>query len=199
MSRRILEKWSDCLVTTGRQPAAGTLDDFERILDDASDERPLQELLAALPVLLGPLAKPGGDYWCLDRPELGAEYVPDFLLASITSVGFKWVAIELESPNARMLTKAGLPARKLATALGQVRDWRSWLADNVAYARDERGLEDIDGRCEAFVIIGRRSNLDAKQARRYRALSTDGVTVMTYDRLHDTIRNSIRTGKHYYG
>ena len=199
MSKHVLEKWTDCLVAEGREPAPETLDDFERVLADAADERPLQTFLAGSPVLLGPLAPPGGNYWCLDRPEFGAEYIPDFLLASTTSVGFKWVAIELENPNQKALTKAGLPARKLAEALGQVRDWRTWLTDNVAYAREERGLKDIDGNCKALVIIGRRSSLDPKQIKKYRALSADEVTVMSYDRLHDTIRNSSRNRKIQHG
>lgn len=199
MASRVLGKWSDCLVAAGREPAAETVDEFERVLDDAVDERPLQELLASSPVLLGPLVPPGGSYWCLDRPQLGAEYIPDFLLATITSVGFKWVAIELESPNARALTKAALPANKLASALGQLRDWRTWLTENIAYARQERGLHDIDGTCEAFVVIGRRSTLDPRQIKKYRALSNDGVTVMSYDRLLDSIRNSSYGGETHNG
>ena len=199
MSTRVLEKWADCLVTSGREPAPETVDEFERVLADAVDERPLQQLLASCPVLLGPLVPPGGSVWCLDRPELGAEFVPDFLLATATSVGFRWVAIELESPNVKALTKAGLPARKLADALGQVRDWRMWLTDNVAYAREERGLKDIDGNCEAFVVIGRRSSLDPKQVKKYRGLSTDALTVMSYDRLLDSIKNSSHSGKKHNG
>ncbi len=194
MRRDILEKWTDCVVTAGREPASETLDDFERVLDDAADERPLQRLLAVSPTLLGPLVPPGGTYWCLDRPQLGAEYIPDFLLASITSIGFRWVAIELESPNEKALTRAGVPARKLAGALSQVRDWRTWLTENTAYARSELGLKDIAGTCDAFVIIGRRNSLDPKQITKYRALSADGVTVMSYDRLRDTIRNSTHRG-----
>ena len=192
MSGPVLEKWPDSVVTAGREPVAENLADFEAVLGDASDERPIQKLLASSPVLLGPLVPAGGTYWCLDRPRLGAEYVPDFLLATVTSVGFRWLAIELESPVARALTKRGLPARKLAEALGQVRDWRTWLSENVSYARDERGLKDIDGSCDAVVVIGRRSTLDPKQITRYRALSTNGLTVMSYDRLGDTIRNSVR-------
>ena len=192
MNRHILEKWSHCVVTAGREPVAESLGDFEAVLGDASDERPIQQLLAASPTLLGPLVPPGGRFWCLDRPKLGAEYVPDFLLATSTSVGFKWLAVELESPMAKALTKDGLPARKLAAALGQVRDWRVWLSENVSYARGERGLKDIDGNCNAVVVIGRRSTLDPGQIKRYRALSTSGLTVMSYDRLTDTIRNSVR-------
>lgn len=199
MNGRVLEKWSDCVVTTGREPVPENFDDFERVLGDAPDERPIQQLLAASPMLLGPLVPLGGTYWCLDRPQLGAEYVPDFLFATVTSVGFKWLAIELENPTVKALTKAGLPARKLAEALGQVRDWRVWLSDNVAYARDERGLKDINGNLDAVVIIGRRGSLDPKQAKTYRALSTARTTVMPYDRLGDTIRNSVHSGKIGHG
>ena len=194
MTASVLEKWTDCVITVGREPARDIVDEFERVLGDAVDERPLQRFFASAPVLLGPLAPPGGSYWCLDRPRLGAEFVPDFLLASATSAGFRWIAIELESPAVKALTKAGLPARKLGDALGQIRDWRTWLTDNVAYARQERGLKDIDGNCEAIVVIGRRSSLDPKQVKRYRALSTDGIAVMSYDRLHDSMRSSNNRG-----
>ena len=100
--------------------------------------------------------------------------------------------IELESPTERALTKAGLPGKKLAEALKQVRDWRTWLTDNVAYAREERGLKDIDGSCQSYVVIGRRGSLDASQIKVYRALSTDGITVMSYDRLVDQMKRGTR-------
>ena len=191
---RNLQRWADCLVRAGREPAPAMIEEFERVLADAVDERPLQRFFALAPMLLGPLALPGGSYWCLDRPRLGAEFVPDFLLASATSAGFGWTAIELESPTAKALTKAGRPARKLADALGQIRDWRMWLTDNVAYARQERGLEDIDGNCAAIVVIGRRRSLDPQHVKKYRALSRDGIAVMSYDRLHDSMRNSSNHG-----
>lgn len=199
MSKHVLEKWMKYQVATGREPAAQTVDDFERVLGDATDERPLQTLLATFPVLLGPLAHPGGAIWCLDRPRLGSEFVPDFLLASITSVGFQWTMIELESPSEKPLTKAGLPAKKLAEAFRQIRDWRTWLTDNVAYARGELGLKDIDANCPAFVVIGRRGSLDPKQVKTYRALSADGVTVMTYDRLLEHMNRASRGRQAQHG
>ncbi|MBR0742631.1 DUF4263 domain-containing protein [Bradyrhizobium japonicum] len=189
---RLLEKWMECCVIGGPEPAARTVDDFERVLSDARDERSLQEFLASFPTLLTPLAPIGGSVWCLDRPRFGSELIPDFLLASTTSVGFRWAMIELESPNEPALTRAGLPAKKLAEALKQIRDWRTWLSDNVAYARAERGLTDIEANCPAYVIIGRRVGLDPKQAKTYRALSTDGVTVMSYDRLVEQMRRGTR-------
>lgn len=199
MSRQVLEKWMQHRVTAGREPAAETVDDFERVLGDAPDERPLQTFLASFPLALSPLAPPGGTIWCLDRPRLGSELVPDFLLASITSVGFRWAMVELESPNEKPLTKAGLPAKKLAEALKQVRDWRTWLTDNVAYARGELGLKDIEANCAAYIIIGRRGGSDPKQVKTYRALSTDGTTVMSYDRLLDQMNRAARKSQTQHG
>ncbi len=192
MSKRVLEKWTQCRVSAGREPAVEIVDDFERVLGDAPDERPLQTLLRSIPMLLGPLAPAGGTLWCLDRPRLGSEFVPDFLLASSTSAGFRWAMVELESPNERTLTKAGLPAKKLAEALKQIRDWRTWLTDNVGYARGELGLKEIEGNCSAYIVIGRRSRLDPKQIKTYRALSEDRTTVMSYDRLLEHMNRTAR-------
>jgi len=188
--KRTLDKWTACFVGRDREPSAAAVDEFDRVLSDAADERPLQTFLASHPVLLAPLLPPGGAFWCLDRPRFGAEWIPDFLLASVTSVGFLWVLIELESPNRNALTKGGLPALKLAEAQRQVRDWRTWLTDNVAYARGQLGLTDIEGTCRAYIVIGRRGGLDPKHAKTFRALSTDHTTVMSYDRLRDAMRGS---------
>ena len=107
--------------------------------------------------------------------------------------------IELEGPNEKVLTKSGLPTKKLAGAQKQVRDWRTWLTDNVAYARSELGLRDIEARCPAYIIIGRRTALDPKQAKEYVALSADGTTVMSYDRLRDLVGRSARNGENPNG
>ena len=37
------------------------------------------------------------------------------------------------------------------------------------YAREGLGLKDVDANCMAFIIIGRRSSLDPKQIKKYRA------------------------------
>lgn len=182
-----LVRWSAQRCPPNRSSHPAVVEEFDRILSDAQDESTLQTFLASHPSLLGPLASPGGTYWCLDRPRLGAELIPDFLLASYTSAGFAWVMIELEGPNERILTKSGLPARKLAEALKQVRDWRAWLKANVGYARDQLGLRGIDAEGPAYILIGRRSGIHPKQADVYRALSDNRTVVMTYDRLRDLI------------
>ena len=112
-----MERWSEQLVSCNREPAKEIVDEFDSVLSDARDEKPLQTFLASNPSLLSSLSQPGGAYWCLDRPRLGSEYIPDFLLASQTSVGIQWAMIELESPLEKVLTKAGVPAKKAAEGL----------------------------------------------------------------------------------
>ncbi len=58
-NRLALEKWAQCRVA-GREPdAKKILDDFERVLSDAADERPLQTFFASFPIALAPLAPAG--------------------------------------------------------------------------------------------------------------------------------------------
>jgi hypothetical protein len=165
------------------------IDLFEATLLEACDEKPLQLFLASHCNLLSCLLPPGESMWCFDRPRFGGEFIPDFLVVTRNSTGFQWVMIELESPTKSPLTKAGLPTAKLNEALTQVRDWRSWLRLNIAYAQNQLGLSDLHAEAHAYVVIGRRSMLEVKHIRRYQELSTDKTGVMSYDRLLDTIKS----------
>ncbi|GJM05890.1 MAG: hypothetical protein DHS20C09_18860 [marine bacterium B5-7] len=182
------ECWSNQFIETSKETAKEIVEEYDTVLSDSRDEKPLQLFLASNPSLLSALAPPGGSYWCLDRPRFGSEFVPDFLLASQTSVGIQWGMIELESPLEKALTKAGLPAKKTAEGLKQIRDWRNWLRDNVSYARTQLGLKDIDAECVSYLIIGRRSTLDPKLVKIYRELSDNNTIVMSYDRIRDLVR-----------
>lgn len=95
--------------------------------------------------------------------------------------------VEIESPAARPLTQVGLPASKLNQALGQVRDWRSWIRTNIAYAHTELGFVGLTAESPAIIVIGRRDGLDQAHALKWRELSDNLTQVMTYDRLLETI------------
>ena len=166
-------------------PSRAVVSAYESTLAQAVDERPMQTFLAANPVMLRLLANGGHDFWCWDRPRFGSELVPDFLLCGRNSAGFHWTMIELESPQKPPLIKAGRPSAKLNEALSQIRDWRVWLRENVAYAQRQLGFRQLHAECAAIAIIGRRNQIEAKHSLRYRELSRDQVTVMTYDRLTD--------------
>src|SRR5690349_20002958 len=112
MSAQTLDPWpcQRCLLHVS---ALHLTEAFTHALSDAADESPLQTSLACHPNLLTCLLPPGRDAWCWDRPRLGSEWIPDFLLCTRNSTGFQWVIVELESTTARPLTQAGLPSGKL--------------------------------------------------------------------------------------
>jgi hypothetical protein len=180
------EPWPEhyVLATT---PSVADLDALNTVIADARSEQPLQEFLAARPVILRCIVPPAPDVWLFDRRKLGSEFIPDFLVAYRNSVGINWVLVELESPAAQTLTGRGRPAAKLNEALGQLRDWRIWLRQNIAYAHAQLGLRGIDAEAAGIVIIGRRSGLKPANVGRYRELSNTTETIMSYDRLADMV------------
>ncbi|HET8579443.1 MAG TPA: Shedu anti-phage system protein SduA domain-containing protein [Nitrospiraceae bacterium] len=169
-----------------RHASQAERDQFRLVLNDASSEGPLQTFLATHPCLLIRMLPPGTNILLYDRPKLGSEYIPDFLISVTNSQGPLWTSIELESPTAPALTNSGEMAAKLARAVGQINDWRDWLRDNVAYARATIGLKGISNEITAWIVIGRRRPMNNRQQRRYAALNRMGFTVLSYDRLLDT-------------
>lgn len=167
------------------QPRQTERDEFRQILNDSVDEGPIQTFLAEHASFLIRLLPPGAKVLVYDRPKLGSEYIPDFLISVTSSQGPQWTCIELESPTRRSLTKSGQMSAKLAHAIGQINDWRDWLRDNIAYARAELGLKGISGELAACIIIGRRAVMNNHQQKRYAALNRMGFTVLSYDRLLD--------------
>jgi hypothetical protein len=176
------QPWPDKYVEH-RIPSDLNVTDYTTIVEAAVDERPLQAYFAEVPSFLRQLIPSCIDFWCFDRLSFGGELVPDFLLCYRNSRGLNWAYVELESPAVPPLTKAGRPSAKLNEAVAQISDWRNWLRDNISYAREHLGLKQIDAEAHGIVLIGRRQHINPKHALKYRALSSDKTSVMTYDRL----------------
>lgn len=155
------------------------------LLSDARDEKPLQTYLFRHPAFFYRFLPPGKNSKVHDRPKLGAEYIPDFLISVQNSAGSHWACVELESPTALPLTKAGELGSKLNHAIGQLNDWREWLRDNIAYARTQLNLKRVSAEMDAWIVIGRRHSMNENQLKRYSALKRLGVQVMSFDRLID--------------
>jgi hypothetical protein len=101
--------------------------------------------------------------------------------------------VELESPAVKPLTQAGLPTAKLREAQGQIQDWRIWLRDNIAYAQTQLGFQGLTAEAQAVIILGRRSAIDLKHAKKWREISTSNTRIMTYDRLIDSFGSGRNT------
>jgi hypothetical protein len=173
-------------------PSTALVDEFVHILNDAPDEKPLQQFLAKNSVILRMLFPPSPSFWSFNRLKFGCQYIPDFLLCAYNSAGFNWTLVELESPLKTALNARGRMGAALTEAIGQINDWRIWLRRNIAYAHEELGLKGINAECHCVIVIGRQSRLNPKHINHYRELSRDHLAVMTYDRLVDSARSTAK-------
>jgi hypothetical protein len=81
----------------------------------------------------------------------------------------------------------------------QIREWRQWLQNKVAYVHKSRlkdglGLTDMNSLFEALVLVGRRVKMpqNTKDAARYEWRENLNNHVHTYDWVLDRLRAAIR-------
>jgi len=170
---------------TPRLPTSTERDELRDILADAKNEKPLQNYLARHPSFFTRFLPPGSRMTTYDRPRLGSEHIPDFLASVQNSQGLHWAGVELESPTVRALKRSGDMTAALGHSIGQVSDWRKWLRDNIAYARSELKLTGISGDARVWIVIGRRTQMNEKQVKRYESLKQLNVEILSFDRLLD--------------
>jgi hypothetical protein len=160
---------------------------YKRCLGKARNEKNMQEFLEAHPYLLVMHLDGHHGKWVIPHQRLGSEYVPDFLIGSKDSMGFWWIAVELESPTSPIFIKSGDPSKALNHAIRQILDWRVWLKKNQNYAerswaKGGLGLVDIDGDIPGLILIGRRNMVDPTTNERRRQFVQDlGIEIHTYD------------------
>lgn len=138
--------------------------DLLATLEDAKDERPIQKLVESRPQLLTSLI--GGERrFCIPKVRLGVQYLTDFLIAGVDSLGIRWMLIELETPQSSVtLLKSNELDSHARKGRSQIDEWREWLANNLDYARRSRrdggvGLPDVRSLSDGIVIVGRRGRL----------------------------------------
>lgn len=135
---------------------------------------------------------------CVSQARLGAEYVPDYLLADADSTGLNWIYVELETPRSPVLLNDGKALHSTARAgVTQIRNWREWVTQNLAYARQPKaenglGLPGIRPGDGGLVLVGRRRSLiDDRASVRRRLSEESGIAVHTYDWLLEVIERSL--------
>jgi len=177
--------------------SADDIEELETIIATAIDERPIQKFLEDNPHLLTSLL---GGYrrYCLPQKRLGGEYVPDFLIGDVDSIGIRWVLVELETPQSGIYLKNGVEFdAKTRKGRNQIIEWRNWLTSNIAYARkrkaeDGLGLFDIQPNAPAILLVGRRSRIPyTKDAYRIADRQTSNIQIHSYDWLLETVRGSL--------
>lgn len=179
-------------------PTEDDIDELEVIIAGATDERPIQQFLQRRSQLLAALLG-GKERFCIPQKRLGAEYVPDFVIGDVDSMGIRWVLVELETPKSGIYITNGKTLDRYAQkGVDQISDWRHWLKHNIAYAHKPRlkeglGLADMSNQTEALVLVGRRAMKPrTKDARRLELKESNNTQVHTYDWLLETLRAAIR-------
>jgi hypothetical protein len=171
-------------------------------LDNADDERPVQALLESTPVLLAGVVSSTYGTFVIPKVSLGGRLFPDFLIGAADSMGFRWTLVEIESPRERISLESRRRrfAAKADEAIAQIKEWRAWIEDNIAFARQRRadnglGLVGIRPASPGLVLIGRRRLLGADDRQLRQQLRTDDdIAMHTYDWLVDAY--GVREGHH---
>ena len=164
---------------------------LQELLNRNPGELVMQRFLDANPKFLIQVLGGGHGRYQLPKKRLGAELIPDFLVAEMSSIGIEWHAVEIESPRATANRQDGLPAHALHHAIGQIRDWRRWLINNLDYARRPReqdglGLVGIDSRVPGLILIGRRHAYPYRfNEFRKQMIDRERIAIHSYDWLVD--------------
>lgn len=171
--------------------------ELEAVITAAKDERPIQKFIEDNGHLITSLLG-GRERYCLPQKRLGGEYIPDFIIGDVDSLGVRWVLIELETPRSGIYLKNGLELdEKARKGVKQVIEWRNWLSRNISYARQRRsdnglGLFDIREKAEAVVLVGRRALMPkTKDAQRHEYRQSNNIQIHTYDWLLEKLRGAI--------
>lgn len=130
--------------------------ELEHLLESGEKlEGRFQKLIERHPGLLAFLASGNHGCYVIPQKRLGAEFITDFLVLGLNSLGPQWVAVEIEAPSHKLLTKKNKLTTPVRHTVEQIRDWREWLTQNVAYAQQEHGLWGLTNRVPGLVVIGR--------------------------------------------
>jgi Domain of unknown function (DUF4263) len=164
------------------------------ILNEAKDERPLQEVYTIHPYLL---ALAFGPHCCcvFPLPRLGGgQHIPDFLYCDLNSLGYQLTLIELESPTMEATNKDESISRGCHHAVEQILDYRHCLAENAL--AEQNTYRSLNDRCEGYVVIGRREDRSERVQRRLSDFRQQHIEIASYDRLLSNAKRHMRFVNH---
>ena len=171
-------------------------DRLQELLDCNPREEELHCFLDDYPQFLVQVLAGGHGRFQLSNRRLGSEFVPDFLVAEMSSIGIEWHAVEIESSCFTVVRKDGRPTSQVHDAVNQIRDWRQWLMNNLGYARSPKeqnglGLVGIDARLSGLIVIGRRQEYSIKYNEfRRQMIDRERIVIHSYDWLVDAARSN---------
>lgn len=192
IARTYLNDYETSLLRITRQD----VEKLVSIIEHSNKEEDVQQFLQAHPSILTHYLR-GHPKYCVPKKSLGGMFIPDFVLADVSSLGLYWYIVELKNPKARMLSEDGHASKHLNDALQQIRDDRDWLKNNLNEARNLRqdkglGLAGIEPELECLILIGRRRDLDENLLDTRRRMNREiNGEIHTYDWLIEQANNEL--------
>ncbi|MCG6170153.1 DUF4263 domain-containing protein [Leptospira sp. FAT2] len=159
----------------------------------------------------------GHTKFVLNEFQLGNQYKVDFVVLLSYSGNWEVNFIELENTEDKLITKQGIPTKRLNTALSQVKEWKQFVENNrsivlqdlsracmksdlIKYHSTElepsnysgQKLKDPDSfvRFTYNIIIGRRESINAKARQKINQFSEYDIKIMSFDGFIDIARKT---------
>jgi hypothetical protein len=193
---------------------------LSRIINDTTGERDVLRFLAKHPKIVYWAFYTGaghGTYVIKEFP-FGSHYKADFVVPMASSGIWEVHMIELEPPNDKVINKDGTPSHRFNKALSQIRDWESYIKENLfSFRKDlsdwcmkhdllglpgssgppcnftDNYLRDSDTHIWFYyhIVIGRRDRIIEEQRRKMIQISQSHhcLKVCTYGTFLDIARN----------
>jgi hypothetical protein len=158
-----------------KQKIEDAIREFSALLDKPAEESQIQFFLENHSYFFNRIIRLSGASPLLAKIALGSDYEVDFACFDAGSCGPEWHFIEIESPKHSLFTKSGDLSAPVNHAIQQVRNWQTWVDENLNYAR-KTFPHIIYPR--GYVFIGRRSELTIALREKLRKINYDAEHYM---------------------
>jgi hypothetical protein len=154
--------------------SADLLEKYCAIVSQDLREEAYHKFFLENPLFVDPLAQK-----LFSKHRLGDDFITDFVLERLTGDYF---VVEIEKPQDRIFNRANDFTAEFIHGLGQILEFQSWIAANIAYA--QKKLPKIF-QPPGTLIIGRRTDLNESQKVKLLQFqkNSPNVTVCCFDDL----------------
>jgi hypothetical protein len=175
--------------------------DFEKAIE-ADSEEAIQRMLTAHPYALQYAIEGSGHHgtWVFPKQMIkppGADgrsgLIPDFLVATSSSLGYFWHVIELKKAADQFANSRGdAMSRTANTAVTQCNGYLAHFADYIDSVRGSIGLSELVQPRGAILLMGdARLESDRQRERRAQFDNSGRISVVTYDRIRRGIMSDL--------
>jgi hypothetical protein len=169
----------------------------------AGDEEAIQRLLTLNPYLIQYAINNSGHHglWIFPKAIIrttGADrspgLIPDFLVASRSSLGYRWTIVELKRSDVQFANKSGTGFSTTANqAIAQCQGYLTHFSDYIDIVRANIRVPDLIQPHGAVLLIGEgATETDAQRQIRSNFVRTnEAIDVVSYDRIRYGLRHDV--------